>query len=460
MAHVWKNIPRGFQGFQNLISICTVECDNLRSLLPASVAKLLLQLQRISILGGNLMENVIQREDEAGDKRREDITMSFSSKAHAFEWPSIKQINLLSCPKLKTFYSEIESRRKQKKIDVPEPSVGSSAVRSRDTVGLFNRCLDSCVPGRSTKRSQGNNSRSLERNKHDINKEVTLTNQDEPNVSETENQTKMCSLFPYYLIESLGNLEDLHVDHCYSLEVIFELDEGLRDLEESNYIFNNLTQLQLQRLPKLLHIWKKGPRDIKGFNNLRFLYVRECNSLKCLFTPSMAKLLVKLEKIVVHLCNDMKEIIAKESGDEEKRDHVIAFPQVKTLSLVYLPKLECFCNQAISFEWPSLEKVIIVGCKELKMFVPTRSMKTPKLQGVHDTWSQTFQPMIEGDLNTTIQHIIKGKVRYSAGFPNFLANLQEILNLSIYRGILSFYFQNFRRIYRRIYRISEISSSP
>ncbi|KAG7940940.1 hypothetical protein I3843_16G012200 [Carya illinoinensis] len=225
----------------------------------------------------------------------------------------------------------------------------------------------------------------------------------------------MCCLFPYYLIESLGKLEELDVRVCDSLEVIFEIDEGLHDLEESNYIFNNLTQLELVWLPKLLHIWKKGPRDIKGFNNLRSLCVTTCDSLKCLFTPSMAKLLVKLEEIKVHACHEMKEIIAKESGDEEKRDHVIAFPQVKTLQLSFLPKLECFCNEAIAFEWPSLEEIKIVGCEELKMFVPTTSMKTPKLQGVHRGYRETFQPMIEGDLNTTIQHIIKGKV-----------NLQEI----------------------------------
>ncbi|KAG6624234.1 hypothetical protein CIPAW_16G011900 [Carya illinoinensis] len=53
------------------------------------------------------------------------------------------------------------------------------------------------------------------------------------------------------------------------------------------------------------------------------------------------------------------------------------------------------------------------------MFVPTTKMKTPKLQGIHHTEFETFQPMIEGDLNTTIQHIIKGKA-------NLQENLQEI----------------------------------
>ncbi|XP_035541833.1 probable disease resistance protein At4g27220 isoform X2 [Juglans regia] len=587
MAHVWKNVPRGFQGFQNLISIKIEACPKLRNLLYASVAKLLVKLQTLEVNNCEMMENVIQREDEAGKELGEDITTSFSSKAHSFEWPSIKNIELWHCPKLKTFYSEIESRRKLKKIDVPEPSVGSSSIRSRDSVGLFNRCLESsCVPGRSAKRSQRNNSSSLERNKHDIKKEllhiwkkgprdikgfnnlrflevwgcdslkylftpsiakllvkleeihvghclemeeiigkesgdeekrdhviafpqvkslcseahsfdwpsikkinlydsiklktfgaelitrapqepsagssstsaressrlfnrclelsciprcknynpdqgncnsssgenkhnfnkyqVTLTNQDEPNVSsETENQTKMCSLFPYYLIQSLKNLEILEAKYCYSLEVIFEL-EGL-NVEESNYIFNNLTVLGLQDLPKLLHIWKKGPRDIKGFNNLRLLKVENCFSLKCLFTPSIAKLLVKLEEIDVGGCHEMEEIIGKESGDEEKRDHVIAFPQVKYLKLQNLPKLECFCNEVISFEWPSLENMTVD--EGIKMFVST-SMKTPKLKGVHikyyvgSNFPTKFQPMIGGNLNTTIQHIIKGKVNF------------------------------------------------
>ncbi|XP_040998560.1 LOW QUALITY PROTEIN: disease resistance protein SUMM2-like [Juglans microcarpa x Juglans regia] len=428
MAHVWKNIPRVSRLSKLKINY---------NLSMSRVAKFALcfccqttgETSNHRYSGLRIDGKCYSKRGRSWKRNGRRYHTSFSSKAHSFEWPSIKKIELWECPKLKTFYSEIESRRKLKKTDVPKAStVGSSSVRSRDSVGLFNRCLESsCVPGRSAKRSQRNNSSSLERNKYDIKKEVTLTNQEEPNVSETENHTKMCSLFPYYLIQSLENLEKLQALRCNSLEVIFEL-EGL-NVEESNYIFSNLTELRLHFLKKLLHIWKKGPRDIKGFNNLILLTVEGCRSLKYLFTPSIAKLLVKLEEIDVTNCNEMEEIIAKESGDEEKRDHVIAFPRVKSLWLRYLPKLECFCNEAISFEWPSLESMTMALCEELKMFVST-SMKTPKLKGVHTGYNyessqHKFQPMIEGDLNITIQHIIKGKVRYLSRFP---ANLQEILN--------------------------------
>ncbi|KAG7941695.1 hypothetical protein I3843_16G057600 [Carya illinoinensis] len=356
MSHVWKNIPQGFQGFQNLISINIKKCHTLRNLLPASIAKLLVQLQEVIIWECNLMEIIIQREYEAREERRVDI---LSSEAHSLKWPSIKNIELSKCPNLKTFGSEVKSRRKERKMDAEldpraqEPSAASSSAR--ESSRCFNRCMD------------------------------------------------------------LENLQKLIAYQCDSLEVIFEL-EGL-NAEESNS-FNNLTKLSLRYLSKLLHIWKKGPRDIKGFNYLRWLQVWKCNSLKCLFTPSIAKLLVKLEEIEVHGCNEMEAVLAKESGDEENRD-VIVFPLVKTLELMNLQKLECFYTEDNhAFEWPSLDEITIDGCPELKMFAST-SAKTPKLKGVYTLPEpppllneRDFQPMI-GDLNATIQHIIKGKVCYN-----------------------------------------------
>ncbi|KAF5445096.1 hypothetical protein F2P56_034174 [Juglans regia] len=388
--------------FQNLTLIDIMGCGSLRNLLSASIAKLLVQLQVVTIRDCNLMENIIQREYEAGEERRAYI---LSNDAHSLKWPSIKSINLWECPKLKTFGSEVRNERKLRKPRAKEPSSGS--FPARESSGLFNRCLESCV-------SRHRNYSPAQGKSNSINKEITLTKEEEQNVSETENQAKMLSLFQYNMIESLENLEELSIHLCDSLEVIFEL-EGL-NAEESN-IFNNLTVLSLIYLPKLLHIWKKDPRDIKGFNYLRLLRVWECGSLKCLFTPSIAKLLVKLEEIEVYSCNEMEEFLGKELGDEENRD-VIAFPLVKTLKLGNLRKLECFHTEDNhAFEWPSLDKITIVGCPKLKMLVST-STKTPKLKGVHMK-SRTFQPMVEGDLNATIQHIIKGEGLNQFSSPPF-----------------------------------------
>ncbi|KAG2663963.1 hypothetical protein I3760_16G056900 [Carya illinoinensis] len=267
MAHMWKNIPPGFQGFQNLVSINIQECHSLKILLPASIAKLLVQLQLIVIRDCNLMENIIQMEYEAREERG----------AHSLEWPSIKKIKLLECPKLKIFGSEVKSGRNERKMDAELDPRGQDPI---------------------------------------------------------------------------------YIRNCDSLEVIFEL-EGL-NAEECN-IVNNLINLSLMSLPKLLHIWKKGPQDIKGFNYLRWLHWRP-------------------------------------------------------LLLLNLPKLECFYTEDNhDFKWPSLERITIAGCPNLKMFVST-STKTPKLKGVNmepKAMVEAFQPMVEGDLNATIQHTIKEKVRYN-----------------------------------------------
>ncbi|KAG7950172.1 hypothetical protein I3843_13G098800 [Carya illinoinensis] len=236
--------------------------------------------------------------------------------------------------------------------------------------------------------------------------EVTLTKQEPSVTEETDNQVKIWSLIQSNLVESLQDLEKLDVHACDLLEVIFQL-EGLHVKE--SLVFDNLTELSLLFLPKLVHIWKKGPQEIRGFGNLKILRVDGCGSLKYLFSPSVAKLLVKLEKMEVTDCNEMNEILAKGlEGDEEKRK-VIVFPQVNSLLLKNLPKLKCFCNEANAFEWPSLETIRILKCNSLKIFVPTE-MKTPNLQGVYaEAYWGTLQPMV-GDLNATIQHIIvKGK---------------------------------------------------
>ncbi|KAG6629538.1 hypothetical protein CIPAW_14G091200 [Carya illinoinensis] len=230
-----------------------------------------------------------------------------------------------------------------------------------------------------------------------------VNKEDEPNVNDRDIQTELRSLIPSSLIKSLQNLEQLKAKYFDSLEAIFELEGGLNLEKSSAFIAcNNLKELKLRSLRKLKHIWKvDGPQEITGFHELRLLQVRKCHSLKYLFSPSIAKLLGKLEQIKVMDCNEMEAILAKARDQNEKSE--VTFPKVHTLSLVRLPKLECFCVEANAFKWPSLTEVLVVGCDKLKMFVPTKVETPPELEGV-DT-GEKFQWMV-GDLNATIQHMM------------------------------------------------------
>ena len=153
-----------------------------------------------------------------------------------------------------------------------------------------------------------------------------------------------------------------------------------------------------------MHIWKKGPKRIMGFGNLRLLEVRYYNNLTNLFSPSIGKLLVMLEEIKVICCAKIEELLAIAKEEEEE----VLFYKVNSIWLKDLPNLQCFCKEENAFEWPSLKKIMVIRCPNLRTFVPT-NLKTPELEGVYeDKEFKTSQ--WKGDLNATIEHIFKGKV--------------------------------------------------
>nr|POE70241.1 putative disease resistance protein [Quercus suber] len=424
LAYMWKNVPRGIQVFQNLTSIDVSHCDHLIYLIPLSIAKLLVKLQSIHLSRCDAIKNIVQRD---GEEEAADIIIfpklcslilnwlpnlvGFCIEAYSFEWSSIKDITLSNCGKLKTIGSETQRPRKLKKIKEEldsrphEPGLGS--------FGFLGRCLE-CVPRSknygsmavSDQRTSNKSQRS-----YSVKKEGTLTKPKDPRASDINNSSKIWSLFPSNLIECLKNLESVDLERCDSIEVIFQLEE--LNVEESHVapVLDQLRELYLNDLPKLMHIWKKGPKRIVGFGNLRLLKVENCNSLTNLFSPSIGKLLVMLEEIKVIRCKKIEELLAIAKEEEEEEEEVL-FYKVNSILLENLPNLQCFCKEKNAFEWPSLKKIMVIGCPNLRTFVPTNlvptNLKTPKLEGVYeDKEFKTSQ--WKGDLNATIEHIFKGK---------------------------------------------------
>ena len=161
LMHVWNNVSRGIQGFQNLISIEVENCEHLRYLFPPSVAKLLVELRSIDIRECSAIENIVQRD---GEEEAADIIV----------FPKVKVIHLYECPKLKTFGSEIWSPRKQKKISTRESvsrpqESGLKSSLVRDSPGILARCLESIVVSES---DRGTTSKSQESSS--VNKEVCI----------------------------------------------------------------------------------------------------------------------------------------------------------------------------------------------------------------------------------------------------------------------------------------------
>ncbi|KAK9290893.1 hypothetical protein L1049_009072 [Liquidambar formosana] len=176
---------------------------------------------------------------------------------------------------------------------------------------------------------------------------------------------KLLIVFSSNLIQSLQNLEKLEVKNCDSLELVFDF-AGI-NIEALTCLKN----LKLLCLPKLTHLWKKTPPQIHGFQSLLSVEVDDCRSLKNIFTPSIAKVLVKLEALRVCACA-ITEIVGKDEEDGEENEEVTkvtVFPQLNRLHLENLPNLFSFGPKPYTFKWPALKELSLNNAN-MKVFVP------------------------------------------------------------------------------------------
>ncbi|KAM7505427.1 hypothetical protein LguiB_004331 [Lonicera macranthoides] len=130
LRHLWKNVPRrGFQGFQNLTELHVENCNKLSYLLSPCIAKLLVNLQKMILWICNMMERVIQREEEEEEDdhfhwskiEEKNIIVfpqlrslclsylsnlkAFCNRNHCIEFPSLDELDILRCPRMKIFLS-------------------------------------------------------------------------------------------------------------------------------------------------------------------------------------------------------------------------------------------------------------------------------------------------------------------------------------------------------------------
>ncbi|KAK8570816.1 hypothetical protein V6N13_103216 [Hibiscus sabdariffa] len=231
---------------------------------------------------------------------------------------------------------------------------------------------------------------------------------------------KEVTVLPSYLL-SLPNLQTLEIISSDFKEMIFQSEEGGEE-KPASLLLSQITELRLDDLPELRHLWKEK----EGFPNLRILYVDncpevkanlvpssvsfrnlvtlvvyECNGIIKLITHSTAKSLVQLQEMSIWECQNIEEII--QGGDD---DDEISFPQLNSLDLRGLPKLESFCSSdKYTFGFSSLQFLLLKDCPKMKMFSQGNS-NTPLL---HKIQLNIDEERWEGNLNSTIQNLFREK---------------------------------------------------
>ncbi|KAJ0093348.1 hypothetical protein Patl1_26724 [Pistacia atlantica] len=149
--------------------------------------------------------------------------------------------------------------------------------------------------------------------------------------------------------DNLEGLEVCMIEDCPEMTSI--IDGNLT----TGAAFKRLNKLHIEGLPKLMHIWKGSmvPQSLMMLTNLT---LKECHSLKVLFSEEMVLRLNLLQYIQIEGCQVMEEIIKDGSIVDSG-----AFPKLKILELINLPLLSKICNDA-TLTWNSLEVLKIESC--------------------------------------------------------------------------------------------------
>ncbi|XP_021283516.1 uncharacterized protein LOC110416019 [Herrania umbratica] len=131
----------------------------------------------------------------------------------------------------------------------------------------------------------------------------------------------------------------------------------------------DMTLLNQKELYICMHILfpSKGFTSFHCIQNLTSLVIKDCNS-QHLFPVSVATTLMQLKFLEINDCEMMRAIlITEETGQVIYK---VSFSQLNSLKLINLPRLKGFCSgNSILIEFPSLKRLEIDQCSELKEFV-------------------------------------------------------------------------------------------
>nr|CAN65562.1 hypothetical protein VITISV_009359 [Vitis vinifera] len=124
------NLVPSSVSFQNLATLDVQSCGRLRSLISPLVAKSLVKLKTLKIGGSDMMEEVVANE---GGETTDEITFyilqhmellylpnltSFSSGGYIFSFPSLEQMLVKECPKMKMFSPSLVTTPRLERIKV------------------------------------------------------------------------------------------------------------------------------------------------------------------------------------------------------------------------------------------------------------------------------------------------------------------------------------------------------
>ncbi|RDX65621.1 Disease resistance protein RPS5, partial [Mucuna pruriens] len=412
LKQVWSRDPGGILNFENLRSIVVIDCQKLRNVFPASVAKDVRKLEYMSVQWSDGMVEIVEREDES-EANIEPLVFPeltyfelhglsniehFYEGRHTIECPKLKQLTVLRCWKLKTFRAEISETTNEVEKAVFSAEKVIPHLEHLEIDFDVGNWLQSNIEKYQMHRLKGLCLHSVHTVDYLYQFLCRMPNLERLNLFSSDSLLKKlvpsANIAPQDRLGTVLQLKELVLWDSKIKDIGFERDPVLQRLE-------------LLSLGKCYELRNLAPPSV-SFIYLTYLEVINCEGLENLMASSTAKSLVQLKTLKVIQCQ-VKEIVINEGN--EKDDKEIVFSNLITIELVSLKYLKSFCsNQRFQFKFPSLEILIVRECPMMETFTVSHA-SAPKLQNilaVHGEQEAKWQ--WAGDLNATIQKVFKDKV--------------------------------------------------
>ncbi|TYG71526.1 hypothetical protein ES288_D05G403700v1 [Gossypium darwinii] len=127
--------------------------------------------------------------------------------------------------------------------------------------------------------------------------------------------------------------------HVLKVLVLSEMTEK-QLFEFSGYNVSSPEILSLSGLTELRVIWS-GPIQVEHFRNLTELTLNGCRRLRYIFSPTIARNLPQLCKLVIFNCEELEQIIEKDQTPSQHHLQPICFPNLSSITIISCVNLSC-----------------------------------------------------------------------------------------------------------------------